>query len=135
MSQRTRSIRFPIYGCIAGGIIGTVVFFWLMHFQAPYVEARSNWWALAFLFIEGIAVAMGGILATAITRIRQDLQSGGHLLPYFKTACQFGAISLIVLLVRGNRDPLDLLIMPVLGGLTAVVVSSLLAAHSSVSVH
>lgn len=120
-------------GGLIGGVLGFASFLWLLKARSTEEQLTSFWHVVALLFVTALAAVGGGMIGLAYKRISRDLSSGGRLTPYLKVAVQYIAIALIVLLVRGNRDPIDLLFMPCLSAIAGVVLFSLIDTRSKVA--
>ena len=128
-----RSISFLLVGGLIGGVLGLASFLWLLTVRSPEDASTSIWHVIAVVFVSGIAAMGGGMIGLASERISRDLSSGGRLTPYLKVAVQYVAIALFILLVRGNRDPIDLLFVPCLSAIAGVVLFSLVDTRTKVA--
>lgn len=126
-----RSNSFLLVGGLIGGVLGFASFLWLLTVRSAEDASTSIWHVLAVLFVSAIAAVGGGMIGLSIERISRDVSSGGSLRPYLTVSVQYLAIALFVLLVRGNRDPLDLLFLPSLSAIAGVVLFSLVGTRST----
>ena len=125
-----RSTSFLFVGGLIGGVLGFASFLWLLTVRPAEEASASFWQVIAVVFVSAIAAVGGGMIGVAIERISRDISSGGSLRPYLTASVQYLAITLFVLLIRGNRDPLDLLFLPSLSAIAGLVLFSLVGTRS-----
>lgn len=125
MNTSDRSVLFFVLGSSFGGLLGFVLFLWPSGTQSTLTEINLFWVTCGLMFFSALAAVGGGMIGLATERISRDLKAGGDIRPYLKVAVQYIAIALFVLLVRGNRDPLDLVFMSALSAITGLVLCSL----------
>lgn len=121
MNSTNQSIAFLLVGSILGGVLGLASYLWLLTAQTQLNVNKIPWIVIAVLFITALATVAGGMIGLASDRIHRDLKSGGNVWPYLRVAGKYFAVVLFVLLVRGNRHLLDLVVMPCLSAVAGVV--------------
>ncbi len=124
MNSYRSSLGLPVLGSLSGGILGFASYLWLLNAYPAPAERKVFWIMLGMLFVLLLSASSGGLIGYSAQRIGQDLRSGGTVKPYLKIAAQYFAIGLIVLWVNGNRDPLDLMVLPCLSAVAGLVFSS-----------
>ncbi len=124
MNDPRTSLGLPVLGSLTGGILGIVTYLWLLNAGPAPAVSSTFWITLGLLFVLILSAVGGGLIGYSAQRIGHDLRSGGTVKPYLKITAQYFAIGLVVLWVNGNRDALDLMVLPCLSAVAGLVFSA-----------